>query len=73
MVWLTDQQIERWKRKRILVVGSFLCWLMIMFITPKVPLDSFRHHVFADKRNFMGTNITLSLFYSLYITLCVHV
>ncbi|XP_010453247.1 PREDICTED: uncharacterized protein LOC104735201 [Camelina sativa] len=58
MVWLTDQQIGRWKRKRILVVGSFLCWLIIMFITPKVPL---RHHLFADKRNFMGVPNTLNV------------
>ncbi|CAL9230011.1 unnamed protein product [Arabidopsis halleri] len=61
MVWLTNQQIGRWKRKRILVVGSFLCWLIIMFITPKVPLDSFRHHIFADKRNFMGVPNTLNV------------
>ncbi|KAL9810074.1 hypothetical protein AtNW77_Chr5g0095571 [Arabidopsis thaliana] len=61
MVWLTNQQIGRWKRKRILVVGSFLCWSIIMFITPKVPLDSFRHHIFADKRNFMGVPNTLNV------------
>ncbi|KAG7554978.1 hypothetical protein ISN44_As11g011700 [Arabidopsis suecica] len=61
MVWLTNHQIGRWKRKRILVVGSFLCWLIVMFITPKVPLDSFRHHIFADKRNFMGVPNTLNV------------
>ncbi|CAA7039802.1 unnamed protein product [Microthlaspi erraticum] len=32
-----------------------------MFITPKVPLNSFRHHVFADKRNFMGVPNTLNV------------
>ncbi|XP_010519850.1 PREDICTED: uncharacterized protein LOC104799163 isoform X2 [Tarenaya hassleriana] len=59
MVWLTNQQISRWRRKRVLV-GSFLCWLFVMFITPKVPLSSPSHHVFADKRNFLGF-FTISL------------
>nr|VDD19973.1 unnamed protein product [Brassica rapa] len=54
MVWLTNQQIGTWKRKRILVGSLLICWLILMFFTPKVPLHSFRHHVFADKRNFMA-------------------
>ncbi|KFK25448.1 hypothetical protein AALP_AA8G116500 [Arabis alpina] len=32
-----------------------------MFVTPKVPLNSLRHHVFADKRNFMGVPNTLNV------------
>jgi len=41
-----------------------------MFITPKVPLDSFRHHIFADKRNFMGIIIiSHSLFFFFYLSL----
>ncbi|XP_010519849.1 PREDICTED: uncharacterized protein LOC104799163 isoform X1 [Tarenaya hassleriana] len=60
MVWLTNQQISRWRRKRVLV-GSFLCWLFVMFITPKVPLSSPSHHVFADKRNFLGVPNTLNV------------
>ncbi|CAN7068530.1 unnamed protein product, partial [Brassica rapa subsp. trilocularis] len=54
MVLLTNQQIGTWKRKRILVGSLLICWLILMFFTPKVPLHSFRHHVFADKRNFMA-------------------
>nr|VDD34004.1 unnamed protein product [Brassica oleracea] len=61
MVWLTNQQIGTWKRKRILVGSLFICWLILMFFTPKVPLHSFRHHVFADKRNFMGVPNTLNV------------
>ncbi|KAL0648112.1 hypothetical protein Bca4012_046403 [Brassica carinata] len=64
MVWLTNQQIGTWKRKRILVGSLFICWLILMFITPKVPLHSFRHHVFADKRNFMGEIWGWTLFYA---------
>ncbi|CAN8236667.1 unnamed protein product [Cochlearia groenlandica] len=61
MVWLTNQQIGGWRKKRFLLLGLFLFWLIIMFITPKIPLDSFRHHVFADKRNFMGVPNTLNV------------
>ncbi|XP_018446743.1 uncharacterized protein LOC108818307 isoform X2 [Raphanus sativus] len=61
MVWLTNQQIGTWKRNRIVVGSLFICWLILLFITPKVPLHSFRHHVFADKRNFMGVPNTLNV------------
>ncbi|WZZ22577.1 hypothetical protein YC2023_123964 [Brassica napus] len=61
MVLLTNQQIGTWKRKRILVGSLLICWLILMFFTPKVPLHSFRHHVFADKRNFMGVPNTLNV------------
>ena len=70
MVWLTNQQIGTWKRKRILVGSLLICWLILMFFTPKVPLHSFRHHVFADKRNFMGTHSLSLVSISLYVHVC---
>lgn len=51
MVWL-NHQLHRVKQTRMWV-AAFLCWLCLMFATPKVP-HSPKHHLFADMRNFLG-------------------
>lgn len=53
MVWMVNQQVGR-GRSRIWGV-ALLCWLFIMLVTPKIPL-SYRNHLYADMRNFVGNS-----------------
>ncbi|KAH7572453.1 hypothetical protein JRO89_XS04G0258700 [Xanthoceras sorbifolium] len=56
---LALNKIARVKRSRIWG-GAFLCWLFLMFATPKIPLSP-HHHLFADMRNFFGVPNTLNV------------
>ncbi|MBA0730900.1 hypothetical protein Golax_025541 [Gossypium laxum] len=58
MVWMVNQQVGR-GRSRIWGV-ALLCWLFIMLVTPKIPL-SYRNHLYADMRNFVGVPNTLNV------------
>ncbi|KAK6273870.1 hypothetical protein POUND7_010953 [Theobroma cacao] len=59
MVWMVNQQVTRGRRCRICGI-ALLCWLFFMMVTPKIPL-SYRHHLFADMRNFLGVPNTLNV------------
>lgn len=64
MVWMVNQQVTRGRRCRICGI-ALLCWLFFMMVTPKIPL-SYRHHLFADMRNFLGIPFQFKLlFFSL--------
>lgn len=65
MVWMLNQQVTRGRRSRIGGV-AFLCWLFIMLVTPKIPL-SYRNHLYADMRNFLGIKKNFFLFYFISI------
>ncbi|MFQ6642809.1 hypothetical protein Gotur_017182, partial [Gossypium turneri] len=58
MVWMVNQQVGR-GRCRIWGV-ALLCLLFIMLVTPKIPL-SYRNHLYADMRNFVGVPNTLNV------------
>lgn len=53
MVWMTTYHLHRVKQTRMWV-AVVLCWLCLVFATPKIP-HSPDHHLFADMRNFLGT------------------
>ncbi|XP_021606482.1 uncharacterized protein LOC110610732 isoform X2 [Manihot esculenta] len=58
---LTNKQLEMGRVKRTRIWGgAFLCWIFIMFTTPKIPLSN-HHHRFADMRNFLGVPNTLNV------------
>ncbi|XP_065851561.1 uncharacterized protein [Euphorbia lathyris] len=58
---LVNKQVEPGRGKRSRMCGAaFLCWLLLMLLTPKIPL-SHRHHLFADMRNFFGVPNTLNV------------
>ncbi|XVF35335.1 hypothetical protein REPUB_Repub18cG0136700 [Reevesia pubescens] len=59
MVWMVNQQVTRGRKSRIWGV-SLLCWLFIMLVAPKIPL-SYRNHLYADMRNFLGVPNTLNV------------
>ncbi|WRX32660.1 hypothetical protein QQP08_025147 [Theobroma cacao] len=59
MVCMVNQQVTRGRRCRICGI-ALLCWLFFMMVTPKIPL-SYRHHLFADMRNFLGVPNTLNV------------
>ncbi|XP_075672393.1 uncharacterized protein LOC142641920 isoform X1 [Castanea sativa] len=59
MGWVVKQQLMRGKRTRVWG-GALLCWLCLMFATPKIPLSP-KHHRYADMRNFLGVPNTLNV------------
>ncbi|KAM1663385.1 hypothetical protein ACFXTN_039058 [Malus domestica] len=60
MVWMATQQLAiRGKRRRIWG-GAFLCWVLLMLVTPKIP-HSPKHHLYADMRNLLGVPNTLNV------------
>ncbi|KHG02301.1 Cholinephosphotransferase 1 [Gossypium arboreum] len=58
MVWMVNQQVGRGRSRTWGV--ALLCWLFIMLVTPKIPL-SYRNHLYADMRNFVGVPNTLNV------------
>ncbi|KAL6344687.1 hypothetical protein AAG906_002593 [Vitis piasezkii] len=58
MVWM-NYYLHRVKQTRMWVAVC-LCWLCLMFATPKIP-HSPKHHLFADMRNFLGVPNTLNV------------
>ncbi|XP_008377687.3 uncharacterized protein [Malus domestica] len=60
MVWMATQQLAiRGKRRRIWG-GAFLCWVLLILVTPKIP-HSPKHHLYADMRNLLGVPNTLNV------------
>ncbi|XP_050365181.1 uncharacterized protein LOC126783708 isoform X2 [Argentina anserina] len=60
MVWKVTRQLSiKGKRSRIWA-GAFLCWVLLMLVTPKIS-HSPNHHHYADMRNFLGVPNTLNV------------
>nr|XP_011458907.1 PREDICTED: uncharacterized protein LOC101307374 isoform X1 [Fragaria vesca subsp. vesca] len=61
MVWMVTRQLSiKGKRRRIWGGGAFLCWVLLMLVTPKIS-HSPNHHHYADMRNFLGVPNTLNV------------
>ncbi|CAN1120964.1 hypothetical protein LINPERPRIM_LOCUS1029 [Linum perenne] len=67
MVWMVEKlkhTNNSMARSRIgsvrLWLAAFLCWICLMLVTPTIPLSN-KHHLFADKRNFVGIPNTLNV------------
>lgn len=68
MGWVVKQQLMRGKRTQIWG-GALLCWLCLMFATPKIPLSP-KHHLYADMRNFLGNQTLHHPFLYMFLYRC---
>ncbi|CAN6721916.1 unnamed protein product [Malus baccata var. baccata] len=60
MVWMATQQLAIIGKRRRIWGAAFLCWVLLMLVTPKIP-HSPKHHLYADMRNLLGVPNTLNV------------